>query len=177
MKIKVVLFGEENSGKTTLVKFFEADSISVEAMSRKGHTITVGLDFGRLEVGGYHLYFFGTPGQERFDHTRQVVAQGAHLGILMVDSVVATNHGIQQRVFDFEQEMIRHKLPYVVCANKRDVPGVVSLSEIQRHFNVKVHPIVSTNGKGVDKVKSAMIDLLRSRYGEPGSKIVRRSSK
>lgn len=159
-KIKIVVFGEADVGKTTLVSQISPKSTSIEHTCRDGHRITVGLDIGKINIGGYLLYFFGTPGQTRFEFARQIVSHGAHIGILLIDSEAATQRGIIEREKMMEQEMIDKGLPYLVCANKRDLENVLPMKEIQKHFKADVLPIAAKTSQGMDTLTNALMEMI-----------------
>jgi small GTP-binding protein len=85
-KCKIVIFGAFGSGKTTLVKTLDPESRHVEADCPGGGTTTVALDYGRLQVNGASVHLFGTPGQERFEFAREIIARGMDGAILLVDA-------------------------------------------------------------------------------------------
>jgi len=162
MRLKVIVIGAENSGKTTLVKKLSPTAKSVEHFDEDGNSITVGLDIGKIELAGCSLYFFGTPGHQRFEFARKIVSHGAHMGILMIDSVESTDKGIGKREIDFEQELIKSQIPYVICANKRDASGVLPLEEIQQHFKADVYPIAAKSGQGVVQLRDVLVKVIES---------------
>ena len=63
-RLKIVVFGSFNAGKSSFIQALDPHSRHIEASSDEGPT-TVALDFGRLKVNGRAVYLFGTPGQER----------------------------------------------------------------------------------------------------------------
>ena len=161
-KLKVVIVGAENSGKTTLVRQLNPNAKSVEHIDDEGNSITVGLDIGKIELAGFNLYFFGTPGHQRFEFARKIVSHGAHIGILMIDSLASTSNEIRKREKDLERELIEGNIPYVICANKRDIPNVLPLSDIQGYFDADVYPISAKNGHGVDVLRDTLVRLIES---------------
>jgi len=165
-RLKVVIIGIENSGKTTLVKHLSPGAKSIEHFDANGESITVGLDIGVISLAGYALHFFGTPGHARFEFARKIVSHGAHIGILMLDSVEAAKAGISQRDKDFEQELMAKNIPYFVCANKQDVPGALALPEIAPHFNADVYPISARDGQGVDALRADLVNLIESKSND-----------
>ena len=160
LRLKVVVIGVENSGKSTLVRMLSPGAKSVEHYHNDGDSITVGLDIGKMDLAGCSLYFFGTPGHKRFEFARKIVSRGANIGILLVDSVESTSRGISQRECELERELINSRIPYVICANKRDVSGVLPLSEIQKYFEADVHPVAAKNGHGVDELREVLVRLI-----------------
>jgi len=166
-KIKIAVYGEEDVGKTTLVHQFNPDQAkSIEHTTRSGQNITVGFDIGKITFGGYHLYFFGTPGQTRFEFARHIVSKGAHVGILLIDSEAATRRGINKREQEMEQEMIEKGLPYIICANKRDLDHVLPLNEIDTYFKRSVLPISAKTGLGIDCLQNTLLEILNANKEE-----------
>ena len=162
LRLKVVVIGVENSGKSTLVRMLSPGAKSVEHFDGEGDSITVGLDIGKIDLAGCSLYFFGTPGHQRFEFARKIVSQGANIGILLIDSVKSTSNGISQRERELEQELIRSGIPYVICANKRDIAGVLPLPEIQKCFEADVHPLAAKSGHGVDELRDILVRLVET---------------
>ena len=120
----------------------------------------MGFDISKITVGSYQLYFFGTPGQTRFEFARHIVARGAHIGILIIDSVAANRRGVSKREQQIEQEMIDNGLPYVICANKRDLDYVMSIKEMQSYFQSPVLPISAKTGSGIDCLQNTLLEML-----------------
>ena len=84
-KLKIVIFGAFGAGKTTLIKTIDPESKHIEA-NCAGGTTTVALDFGRIQKDDCHIHIFGTPGQERFEFAREIIATGMDGAILLVDA-------------------------------------------------------------------------------------------
>ncbi len=84
-RLKIVVFGSFNAGKSSFIQALDPKSRHIEAASNEGPT-TVAFDFGRLTVRDRAVYLFGTPGQERFEFVRQVLSRGMDGAIIMVDA-------------------------------------------------------------------------------------------
>jgi signal recognition particle receptor subunit beta len=99
--VKLVIAGGFGVGKTTFVHTIsEIRPVSTEAAMTEvsigvddtSHvagktTTTVAMDFGRLQVdGGFMLYLFGTPGQDRFGFMWDDLVRGALGAIVLVDT-------------------------------------------------------------------------------------------
>jgi signal recognition particle receptor subunit beta len=80
-KLKIVVFGAFGAGKSTLIKTLDHESKHIEA-NCAGGTTTVALDFGRILNNGCHIHIYGTPGQERFEFAREIIAKGMDGAIL-----------------------------------------------------------------------------------------------
>jgi len=118
IKIKIVVFGAFGAGKTTLIQTIDPESKRVEA-NCAGGTTTVGLDFGRIQTEGRHIHIFGTPGQERFEFAREIIATGMDGAILLVDATTPPDH-FTRHLSDTLHEA---KVPFIVFLNKCDGAG------------------------------------------------------
>lgn len=117
-KLKIVIFGAFGAGKTTLIQTIDPESKHIEA-NCAGGTTTVALDFGRIKKEGCHIHIFGTPGQERFEFAREIIAKGMDGAILLVD---ATSH-IDEFTRHLSNTLHEAKVPFIVFLNKCDGTG------------------------------------------------------
>jgi len=120
-KLKIVVFGAFGSGKTTLIKTIDPESKHIEA-NCAGGTTTVALDFGRIQNNGCHIHIYGTPGQERFEFAREIIANGMDGAILLVDATLQ----IDDFTRHLSDSLHEAKVPFVVFLNKCDDAGVNS---------------------------------------------------
>lgn len=117
-KLKIVIFGAFGAGKTTLIQTIDPESKHIEA-NCAGGTTTVALDFGRIQNDGCHIHIYGTPGQERFEFAREIIATGMDGAILLVD---ATSH-IDAFTRHLSDSLHEAKVPFIVFLNKCDGAG------------------------------------------------------
>jgi uncharacterized protein len=117
-KLKIVVFGAFGAGKTTLIKTVDPLSKHVEA-NCAGGTTTVALDFGRVQKDGYHIHIFGTPGQERFEFAREIIATGMDGAILLIDATTQ----IDDFTCHLSDSLHVAKVPFIVFLNKYDSVG------------------------------------------------------
>ncbi|BAI63015.1 conserved hypothetical protein [Methanocella paludicola SANAE] len=157
-RVKVVAFGSYHSGKTSFIRCVNPDTLSTEVKSGSG-TTTVAFDLAIKEHNGYRIYLFGTPGQDRFDVAREVVAFGLHAAIIVVDST----RGMTEFEKGILGELHANRVPCIVLANKQDLPGA-SLDRITRDAGgvCEVLPISSRTGQGVGLVLDRLVDLVRA---------------
>ena len=118
IKLKIVVFGAFGAGKTTLIKTIDPESKHIEA-NCVGGTTTIALDFGRIQQDKYHIYIYGTPGQERFEFAREIIATGMDGAILLVDTTSLPD-AFTRHVSD---SLHSAKVPFVVFLNKCDCIG------------------------------------------------------
>ncbi|MCD1296277.1 GTP-binding protein [Methanocella sp. CWC-04] len=154
-RVKVVAFGSYHSGKTSFIKRIDPDPLLTEARNHDG-TTTVALDMGIRYHKGYKLYVYGTPGQERFEVAREVVAFGLNAGLVVVDSTRGMTE-FEKRVLS---ELRGSGIPCIVLANKSDLPGA-SVEKVREDAGGydDVFPISSVTGKGVDAVLDRIVEL------------------
>jgi small GTP-binding protein len=117
-KLKIVVFGVFGAGKTTLIRTLDPQSKHVEA-DAVGGTTTIALDFGRVDVNGRHVYLFGTPGQERFEFAREVIARGMDGAILLADATSPVDEFTRH----LHDSLAQEKIPFVVMVNKCEEVG------------------------------------------------------
>lgn len=117
-KIKIVIFGAFGAGKTTLIKTIDPESKHIEA-NCAGGTTTVALDFGRIRNDGCHIHLFGTPGQERFEFAREIIATGMDGAILLVDATSPIDNFTRH----LSESLHAAKVPFIVFLNKCDGAG------------------------------------------------------
>jgi len=163
---KIIYFGAGLSGKTTNVQYiFEHTQ-----QERRGKLMnlstenerTLFFDFLPLSVGEisgfktrFHLYTI--PGQTFYEVSRQFIMKGVDGVVFVADSLAER---MDANVESFEsllksldhQGYDPHKLPLVLQYNKRDVPGAVSVAQLEATFNAMKRPsfeAVANRGEGV----------------------------
>jgi len=168
---KIIVTGPFNSGKTTFVSTISdiavvttEKKITTEDRGIKNET-TVAMDYGRVEIDGTVLHLSGTPGQTRFNFMWDILAREMNAFVVLVDST-------DRPSFPDAAELISlfsgiHAVPYLVAANKSDLPGGASLEEVRRGTNagsdVTVMPLVSTTKSSVRQVLLQVIELIEAR--------------
>jgi len=153
---KILVTGPYNAGKSTFVHAISNKAISVDRLGT-----TVALDHGKVEYKGFTIDVFGTPGQERFDPILRVLGSEALGVILVVDS---TKPETFPRAKQLLEKTTQFGLPYVIAANKQDLPNALKPEEIRKLMHlpedVPIIPTVATKRIGVYDVLEALIKLL-----------------
>ena len=163
---KLVYYGPGLGGKTTNLQFIYART-SPEA---KGKMIslateterTLFFDFLPLSLGEirgfktrFHLYT--VPGQVFYDASRKLILKGVDGVVFVADSQIermeANLESVENlRVNLAEQGYDLNRIPYVVQYNKRDLPNVATVEELQRLLNPRRVPefqAIAPTGVGV----------------------------
>jgi small GTP-binding protein len=153
---KILVTGPFDSGKSTFVHALSTRAISVDRLGT-----TIAMDHGHVDYKGFSADIFGTPGQERFDPIIKLLS-GESMGVfLIVDSTNPTDFIRAKQMLEITKS---YGLPYVVVANKQDLPGALTPEEIRAQFNlpadVPIVPAVAKDKKGVFEAFEVLIDKI-----------------
>jgi small GTP-binding protein len=153
---KILVTGPFDAGKTTFVHALSTRAISVDRLGT-----TIAMDHGHVDYKGFSADIFGTPGQERFDPIIKLLS-GESMGVfLVVDSTNPSDFVRAKHMLDITKS---YGLPYVLVANKQDLPGALRLEEIREQFHlpeeVPVVAVVAKDKKGVFEAFEVLIDRI-----------------
>src|SRR2546426_2343780 len=141
---RILVTGPFNAGKSTVVKAVSEKSISIDRMGT-----TVAFDYGNVNITGIEAEIFGTPGQERFEFIFKIFAREVSGVLLVVDASHPDEFSRARQMLD----LVGPRIPYVILANKSDLPGAIPPDEIAHRMSlpedVPVIPTVATENKGV----------------------------
>lgn len=175
---KIVYYGPGLCGKTTNLQYIY-DSTAPQA---KGKLIslatetdrTLFFDFMPLELGTvrgfktrFHLYT--VPGQVYYDASRKLILKGVDGVVFVADSQEERMDANIESLYNLEENLESQgydlaKIPYVLQFNKRDLPNVTPMEELQAELVRRDEPIfeaVATNGTGVfDTLKAVAKQVL-----------------
>ena len=151
---KIVYYGPGRSGKTTNLQYIHAQVPE----DRRGRMVslatetdrTLFFDFLPLDLGsisGFQTRFqlYTVPGQVYYDATRKLVLQGADGVVFVADSQRAQ---AEENVESFrnlqvnllEQGVDPRQIPIVLQYNKRDLPEVMGVDELDDLLNYRDLP-------------------------------------
>ena len=116
-RLKIVIFGAYNAGKSSFIRAIDPDSRHIEA-NKCDIPTTVGLDFGRTVINNRKIYLFGTPGQERFEFVRGIISRGMDGAIVVADTTRDLD-GLTEQICNV---LSASGYPYAVFLNKCDHP-------------------------------------------------------
>ncbi len=187
---KIVYYGIGLCGKTTNIQ-----QVYQKLSSQgKGKLVTIPtygdrtifLDFFPVDVGdinGFKLRFhlYTVPGQVYYNSTRKLVLKGADGVVFVADSQKEALDSNIQSVKNLRENLQDEGIdldnfPYVIQYNKRDLPDVLSLEELNEQLNEKNVPTfeaAAVSGKGVVETlkaigKVVVKDLKRSLSNREG---------
>jgi len=186
---KIVYYGAGRSGKTSNLQYIHA----FVPEDRRGAMVslatetdrTLFFDFLPLDLGSIsgfrtRLQLYTVPGQVYYGATRRLVLRGADGVVFVVDS--------QRERFDdnlesfrslhehlLEEDLSPSDVPLVIQYNKRDLPGVLTVPELEDVFNFRDLPsfeAVAVEGEGVfstlKSVSSLVLQGLSRRFRTQG---------
>ena len=170
--VKMVITGPFSSGKTQFIK--SISEIDVVATERKitstaeqiKESTTVAMDFGRITVDNeLVLYLFGTPGQKRFDFMWEILSEGMLGFVVMVDSTKPETFREAKSILETFRAYA--PTPYVVAANKQDLPEAWELEDLR--IALRLDPsvkLLACTATDREKVKDVLLELLYSILAE-----------
>jgi len=164
---KLVYYGCGLCGKTTnLESIYEAvpDTSRGKMVSMKTQSDrTLFFDLLPLDLGeimGFKTRFllYTVPGQVFYNATRKLVLKGADAIVFVADSEVGKMEENRESLENLRTNLAEYKInldemPWLIQYNKRDLPNVYSIEELQAALNpggkVPHFEAVATQGKGV----------------------------
>lgn len=163
---KIVYYGPGLGGKTTNIQYIYQKTSS----QNKGQMITLNtenertlfFDFLPLDLGEirgfktrFHLYT--VPGQVFYEASRKLILRGVDGLVFVADSQVERMEANIESYQGLERNLAEQgydisKVPMVMQWNKRDLPNIVPVEDLQFQLNKRKFPAfeaVATTGQGV----------------------------
>ncbi|MBI2081290.1 MAG: GTPase domain-containing protein [candidate division NC10 bacterium] len=174
---KIVYYGPGLCGKTTNLQHIykkvdpaaKGKLISLATETER----TLFFDFMPLHLGeirGFkvRLHLYTVPGQVFYDASRKLILKGADGIVFVADSQLERMESNIESLQNLEQNLGEQglsleKLPFVLQYNKRDLPNVVSVEDLQRALNSRTVPwyeATATTGVGVFETLKAIAKLV-----------------
>ena len=177
---KIVYYGCGRCGKTTNLQYIYSKipqvkrSSMVSLATEKDRTLFfdfLPLDLG--EIAGYKTRFqlYTVPGQVFYNSTRKLVLQGVDGVVFVADSQVELWQENIDSLMNLQENLNAlglnvGKLPLVMQYNKRDLPNIVAVADLDRALNFRRVPFFeskATLGVGVfDTLKAVSALVLQS---------------
>jgi hypothetical protein len=163
---KIVYYGPGLGGKTTNIQYVY-DKVSPET---KGKLVTLAtemdrtlfFDFLPLELGTvkgfktrFHLYT--VPGQVYYNASRKLILRGVDGIVFVADSDELRIDANIECLYNLHENLAEHNLkledlPFVIQWNKRDLPGALSVPDLEEELNPEHYSAfeaVAVKGEGV----------------------------
>ena len=180
INVKIVYYGPGLCGKTANIQYIYK-KVSPET---KGKLITLAtemdrtlfFDFLPLELGKvkgfrtrFHLYT--VPGQVYYDASRKLILRGVDGIIFVADSQRSRYDANIESLYNLHENLAEYgvkveDVPYAIQYNKRDLPDVIAVKDLEEELNPKHYPAfeaVAPKGTGVfDTLKAVAKSVLRN---------------
>ena len=187
---KVVYYGPGLCGKTTNLQFVHQnlpDTVKGKMLSLATKTDrTLFFDFLPLDLGEIRgmktrVQLYTVPGQVFYNETRKLVLKGVDGLVFVADSQKDMLQPNIESFSNLEENLKGHglslaELPHVIQFNKRDLPKLASVEEINaavNKYNAPFYESVATTGIGVKDTLNAITKLvlvnLTTKYGSSKS--------
>ncbi len=166
MTAKIVYYGPGLCGKTTnlMVIFDKLDPKSKGKMlslaTKTDRTLFFDLlpvDIGKVGPFNLKIQLYTVPGQVFYNETRKLVLKGADAVVFVADSqpamVEATRESFANLLENLEENQIDpNDTPIIIQFNKRDIPGVLPVEQLQEALGFEGYPYTEASalkGEGV----------------------------
>jgi hypothetical protein len=181
--IKIVYYGPGMSGKTTNLQVIhqmvpqEAASKMISLATEQDRTLffdLLPLSLGSVKGFNTKFQLYTVPGQVYYNTTRKLVLNGVDGVVFVADSQqgkMAENKESMQNLKDnlAEYGIDLAKFAVVIQYNKRDLPNVYSIEELQRELNPYGFPYteaVAFKGTGLMETLKLISKLTLQRIGQ-----------
>jgi signal recognition particle receptor subunit beta len=174
---KIVYYGPGLCGKTTNLQFVHENlpgQVKGKMLSLATKTDrTLFFDFLPLDLGEIRgmktrVQLYTVPGQVFYNETRKLVLKGVDGVVFVADSQKDMLSPNAESFKNLEQNLKGHgiclaELPHVIQFNKRDLPKLASIEEINAEvnkYNAPFYESVATTGIGVKDTLNAITKLV-----------------
>ena len=187
--IKIVYYGPGLGGKTSSLQYMHR----VLKPDNRGQLISLATGIDRTlyfdflpvklpKIKGFsvRMSLYTVPGQVHYDATRKLVLQGADGVVFVADSQIARHEANVESMENLQENLKNHGMnadtvPLVIQYNKRDVPNILTVAQLESDLNARGVPFFETcalNGVGVfealkEITKLVLADLrIKGIYGK-----------
>lgn len=182
-KISVVVIGPHQAGKSTFIRRIDPSAVRMD-YEKGTMSTTVGFDYGVVfwDASTDRLYqkeqidalnpfneiwkvtITGTPGQIAFSYVRKALIRGKDGVIMIVDSTQPVQIVYALGQFQEAKEVLPPGFPFLILANKQDLPDAKS-PEVMKQLlgvNAEVIPISALLGDGVEEAFLKFLKIVRA---------------
>ncbi len=175
--LKVVYYGPGLSGKTTNLQHL----YSLLDPSLRGKFISLStesdrtlffdflpVDLGKIKDFTVRFQLYTVPGQIRYNATRKLVLKGADAVVFVADSQREMREQNIESFTNMRENLISNNLnpddiPVVLQYNKRDLPDILSVEELNSDLNIKGYLVIEAtafNSRGVEETFRMITKIL-----------------
>ena len=167
MRYKMILFGNEGVGKTSLVERFVNDKFSEDYLTTLGYNVYEKRIIYNDTVISLMVYDIG--GQERFSNLRKQYAKGANTAFIVFD---VTDPNSFTSVIKWKTDLNEYAgtIPFIIIGNKtdleteREVTKAEALKLCDLIGGLAYYETSAKNGKGVEDAFNQLALMTYSCY-------------
>ncbi|RKZ01255.1 MAG: gliding-motility protein MglA [Candidatus Hydrothermota bacterium] len=185
IKLKIVYYGPEFSGKTSSIKYISEHCPGVPGEFKLvvvGGEEVVEFTFLPSNVGKIRSYdirvlLYAAPGRQQFKSARRLLLRNVDGIVFVVDSKIERTNENFQMLVDLEENLESNglditRIPLVFQYNKRDLPDAAPIPYLERVLNGRFRApyveSIATEGKGVldalNLILDKVIQHIKARY-------------
>ncbi|CAI9086757.1 GTPase [Candidatus Methylacidiphilum fumarolicum] len=159
--IKIFVTGPSGAGKTTFIRSISQSEVlttDVPCTNAKGKKeTTVAMDYGSLYLDRYSIHLFGSPGQDRFDFTWDILRQGALGVIMLVGGHDPEQLPLLKKMHDkFLTELT---IPYILGVTHQDLAEVWTPAEVADYLEIDPFLCVGINALDENSATDVLVRL------------------
>lgn len=158
---KIVVTGPADSGKTTFVANATEGALPADLTGKDRDPVSEFMDYGWLRWRDFDIRLHGTPGHTKYDPLLPPALKHAMGVVLVID---ATKPETLPRARYFIEMIEKKKIPFVMAANKSDLPGKMAAGKIRQELGINkkipVYPIAATVRTDVHHVLESLVDYI-----------------
>jgi signal recognition particle receptor subunit beta len=158
---KIVVTGPADSGKSTFVANATEGTRPREPGGQDREPVSDVMDYGWLRWRDFDISLHGTPGHTQYDPLIPPALKHAMGVVLVVD---ATRPDTFPRARHLIEMIEKKKIPFVVAANKSDLPEKLAAGKIRKELGIRteipVVPISATRRSDVHQVLESLVDYI-----------------
>jgi hypothetical protein len=183
---KIVYYGPALSGKTTNLQVihecmnFSNPTQFFSLNTKNDRTLFFDLlpiNLGQINDFNIKIQVYTVPGQVQYNSTRKVVLAGCDAVIFVADSQKSEAEANLFSITNMKSNLranglLLEQIPWVLQYNKRDLPGIMSMDEMNQTFNkskeIKAFPATAPTGEGVfetfTEITQMMLESIMTKY-------------
>lgn len=183
---KIVYYGPALSGKTTNLQVihecmnFSSPTQFFSLNTKNDRTLFFDLlpiNLGQINDFNIKIQLYTVPGQVQYNSTRKVVLAGCDAIVFVADSQKSESEANLFSITNMKSNLranglLLEQIPWVLQYNKRDLPGVMSIEEMNQTLNkgkdIKAFPSVAPKGEGVFEtfigITQMMLESIMTKY-------------
>ncbi|QSR87987.1 ATP/GTP-binding protein [Methylacidiphilum caldifontis] len=159
--IKIFVTGPSGAGKTTFIRSIsQSEVISTDVpctdMVGKKET-TVAMDYGTLDLDRYSIHLFGSPGQDRFNFTWDILKEGALGIVILVGGHDPSQLPLLKKIHD--KFVTESTVPYILGVTHQDLKEVWTPEEIALYLNIDPYLCVGINALDENSATDLLVRL------------------